>query len=101
MLVRIFAIISLIPVVVFGQLSTNTVTVNASQSSDAAPDEAVFGVAVYSAIEQGLDDIVGALAGSGITTANFSGVSFTQDPSLPANQTSRLRWDFLWTVPLA
>jgi hypothetical protein len=59
----------------YGQLESNSITVTASRSAVVQPDQAVFGVSVSSNIGTSLDDVLAALAGSGITIANFSGVS--------------------------
>ena len=40
------------------QLTNNTVTVTASQSSTARPDEAVFSMTVGSGVDKSLDDVV-------------------------------------------
>ena len=52
------------------QLANNTVTVTASQSSAAQPDEAVFSVTVASGLDKSLDDVVAAVSAVGITATN-------------------------------
>src|ERR1700730_7421267 len=59
----------------FAQLDSNSVTVTATRSMTQQPDQVLFGVTVQSGLNTSLDDVVAALQGSGITSANFSGVS--------------------------
>jgi hypothetical protein len=58
----------------FGQLDSNTVTVTASQSMNVQPDQALFAVYVTTPLTASLDDVLAAVKGAGITSANFSGV---------------------------
>ena len=62
----------------FGQIDSNAVTVTASRNANLQPDQVLFGVGVTSGFNVSLDDVVAALAGSGITVANFSSVSSQQ-----------------------
>ena len=82
------------------QIANNTVTVTASQSSAAQPDEGVFSVTVASGLDKNLDDVVAAVSGLGITAANLVGIS--TPPSifggLPA---SSLGWTFQLAVPFS
>jgi uncharacterized protein YggE len=59
----------------FGQLDSNTVTVTASQSMNVQPDQVLFAVYVTTPLTASLDDVLAALKGAGITSANFSGVN--------------------------
>ena len=59
----------------FGQLDSNSVTVTASRSTNVQPDQVLFAVYVTSRLSTSLDDVLAALKTSGITIANFSGVS--------------------------
>jgi hypothetical protein len=61
--------------VLFGQVDSNTVTVTSSQSTNVQPDQVLFAVSVTTSLNSTLDDVLAALKGSGITIANFSGVS--------------------------
>ena len=82
----------------FGQTEQNSVTVSASQSVNLQPDQAIFAITVQSGVNTGLDDVLTALAGSGITAANLSGVSTqcaTNSCSPPA-----LQWAFSLAGPL-
>ena len=86
----------------FGQVSANSVTVTASRSATVQPDEVYFAVFVSSGADKNLDDIVGALKGTGITAANF--VRLTSlfqpvGPTAPPHQS--LQWTFQILVPLA
>jgi hypothetical protein len=93
----------------FAQLDSNSVTVSATRSMSQQPDQVLFAVNVQSGLNTSLDDVVGALQGSGITAANFSGVSM--GPNLifavvgpqpaPPIMASPLQWIFSLPVPLA
>jgi uncharacterized protein YggE len=89
----------------FGQTEQNSITVSASQNVSLQPDQAVFGVTVQSGINTGLDDVLAALQGSGITAADLTGVS-TQGQfistlgSTPPNSAPTLYWAFSLPVPL-
>jgi hypothetical protein len=82
----------------FGQLGSGSVVVTSSQSSNLQPDQAVFSVTVGSGIDRGLDQIISALAGTGISAANLSGLSFQSSTGI---QAAPLDWDFQLIVPLA
>ena len=56
------------------QLSTNTITVTASQNASSQPDEALFSLTVASSVNQGLNDVVSALTSVGITSADLTGL---------------------------
>jgi uncharacterized protein YggE len=94
------------------QLANNTVTVTASQSSAAQPDEAVFSVTVGSGLDKILDDAVAAIASLGITAANLvqintglptnlvipGGTSVPPPSGVPA---TLLEWTFQLVVPFS
>ena len=84
----------------FGQLESNSITVTASNNTSLQPDQAVFTVIVQSGLTTGLDDVVNALAGSGITAANFSSVGTQINYNAAASSIS-LQWSFSLTAPLA
>jgi hypothetical protein len=77
------------------QLSTNTATVTVSQNTSSQPDEVVFNLILTSGVNQGLSDVVTALAGIGITSANLTGLGYSPTPS------PQLQWQFQLAVPLA
>jgi hypothetical protein len=83
----------------FGQLESNSITVTASNNTSLQPDQAVFTVIVQSGLTTGLDDVVNALAGSGITAANFTSVG-TQINYNGAASSISLQWSFSLTAPL-
>ena len=89
----------------FGQLDSNSITVSASNNATVQPDQAIFSVSVGSSLSTGLDDVLTALQGSGITAANFSGVgtngvsSSLGAPGVVATPT--LLWYFTLPAPLA
>ena len=72
----------------FGQLETDTLTIQASRSVNLAPDQVSFYVSVTAAPTSSLDQIVAALSGLGITASNLSSMYGAMD-----NQSSR-QWSF-------
>jgi len=101
----VFVLVSFCPLA-FGQLDSNSITVSVSSSANLQPDQAVFSVTVVSSITSGLDDVLAALQGSGITAANFTGVS-TQvqsiailSASLPPTLAPTIGWTFSLPVSL-
>jgi uncharacterized protein YggE len=90
----------------FAQLDSNSITVSASRSATLQPDQALFAVSVQSDLNTSLNDVLAALQGSGITSANFSGVStsslsaiFISGPiTSPPGPT--IQWTFGLPVPL-
>jgi hypothetical protein len=92
------------------QTDSNSITVVASRNASLQADQAVFGVSVGSGLTATLEDVLGALQGSGITIANFTGIStptlsFVGIPTalLPAPSPSVpiLQWSFTLAVPLS
>jgi len=102
----VFVLLSFCPLA-FGQLDSNSITVSVSQNASLQPDQAIFAVSVQSSITTGFDDVLAALQGSGITAANFSGLSTQQGTvgatTLPGGQLPpvMLVWTFSLPVPLA
>jgi uncharacterized protein YggE len=93
----VFLLVSFCPLA-FGQIDSNSITVSASTGANLQPDQAVFGITVQSGLTTGLDDVLAALQGSGITATNFSSVS-----TLPINANGSmlpLQWGFTLPVPL-
>jgi uncharacterized protein YggE len=90
----------------FAQLDSNSITVSASTNATLQPDQVVFSVSVQASINTGLDDVLTALQGSGITAANFSGVN-TQGQTIatlgamPPMPAPTLTWSFTLPAPLA
>jgi uncharacterized protein YggE len=80
---------------VFAQLDTNTITIQASRSVNLTPDQIIFSVSISADSNTSLDQIVAALSNSGIAAANFAGVTGGTD-----NQ-SLLQWLFTLAAPLA
>jgi uncharacterized protein YggE len=87
----------------FPQSLTNSITVSASNNATLQPDQAVFTVSVQSGATTGLDDVLAGLQGSGITVANFTGVTTAQNYTCvgPTPTTQMLQWTFSLPVPLA
>jgi hypothetical protein len=98
-----FLLISSVPAA-FAQLDSNSVTVSAIRSVTQQPDQVLFAVTVQSGLNTSLDDVVAALQGSGITAANFSGVSMGANLVLnlqPTMAPPLLQWIFALPAPLA
>src|SRR5580704_5775267 len=79
---------------VFGQLDSDTVTIQASRYANLTPDQVVFTVSVSAGPTTSLDQIVAALANSGITESHFVGVTGGTDNQSP------LQWLFTLAAPL-
>ncbi len=100
---------------VFAQTDANSITVVASRNTNFQADQAVFSVSVASGINASLDDVLGALQGSGVTAANFTGVNSSQQLSIttipgitpfpvvpgPIVPLPSLQWSFTLSVPLS
>jgi uncharacterized protein YggE len=78
----------------FGQLETDTITIQASRSVNLAPDQVSFYVSVTADPTSSLDQIVAALSGLGITASNLTGMYGAND-----NRGS-LQWSFTLATPL-
>jgi uncharacterized protein YggE len=92
----------------FGQLDSNSVTVTANRNVNLQPDQVLFAVYVTTPFTASLDDVLAAVKGVGITSANFSGVSSNATgtfivgltgTTLPATPT--VQWAFGLPVPFA
>jgi Protein of unknown function (DUF541) len=89
-----------------GQPDSNSVTVTASQSMNVQPDQVLFAVYVTTGLNSSLDDVLAALKGVGITSANFSGVNSAAGGQLcvgTGNQplAPTVQWAFGLPVPFA
>src|ERR1700680_2896172 len=82
-----------VPVQLFGQIESDTLTLSASRVLSIQPDQAHFNVTMVSTPTQGLDEILAALQATGITAANFS--------SLTSQSDGTLQWLFNLPVSLA
>jgi hypothetical protein len=78
----------------FGQLETDTITIQASRFVSPTPDQVSFYISVVAGPASSLDQIVAALSGLGITASNLSNMYGAMD-----NQSS-LQWSFTLAVPL-
>jgi uncharacterized protein YggE len=92
---------ALLPALIYGQVSNNSVTVTASQTISAQPDQAIFSVAVDSGFDKNLSDIVGALPSVGIAAPNFVGLSIVQQMQVKGAAPPPVEWDFQLPVPIA
>lgn len=89
----------------FGQLDSNSVTVTASQSMNLQPDQVLFAVYVTTGLTASLDDVLAAVKGVGITSANFSGVNSSAAAQVclgtGSQPTPSEQWAFGFPVPFA
>ena len=90
------------------QLDSNSITVTASPSTPTGvqPDQAVYIVQVSTGLDMSLDDVIAALQGSGITSANFQGLSPTffntfNGSGVSGPPTLMLSWSFRFAVPFS
>jgi uncharacterized protein YggE len=100
----IFLLMPATPLV--AQLANNSVTVTASQSSTAQPDEAVFSVTVGSGVDKSLDNVVAVVSALGITLTNLLQINSPLSPALfsippPNNAPPSLGWTFQLVVPFS
>src|SRR5690242_4547717 len=75
-------------------LGQQSLTITASRSIALQPDEVVFAVTVSSGLNTGLDDVVAALTGSGVTASNFVNIDTGRARPDPV-----LVWSFNLPVP--
>jgi hypothetical protein len=86
----------------FGQLSTNSVTVTASNTANLQPDQILYSIEVDSPLNATLDQVVAVVASLGITATNLSSISNSTvaivgtQPGPPA-----LGWFFSYMAPIA
>lgn len=85
--------------IVLGQPVSNAITITASRTVYSQPDQVVFYVDVNSGLDTDLEGAVAALAGTGITTSNFTSV-YAQ-ASRAGIFPPLLDWSFTLAVPLA
>jgi len=85
----------------FGQLDSNSITVTASSSTTIQADEAVFLVSVTSSLDTKLDQVVAAIAQTGITGSDLVSVNIIVFPSFAAPSVMGLQWTFLLGAPLS
>lgn len=82
------------------QTSPHSITVTATRTNTAAPDQVTFQVSVNAPPTVSLTDAVAALQGTGIVLANFTNVYSTQNYN-GTQYVTVLQWNFTITVPLA
>jgi uncharacterized protein YggE len=107
MLIRRLPFLLILAAPLLAQLSNNTVTVTASQSSTAQPDEVVFAATVTAGLDKSLNDIVAAVLGVGINAANLAQIGLaslsTPYPPPPPGTVlpPSLDWTFWLAVPFS
>lgn len=77
----------------FAQLETHTLTITAARQINLQPDQVGFGVYVASSTATSVDQVVAALSGLNITSANLTAISNAD--------ASTLQWSFILAVPLS
>jgi uncharacterized protein YggE len=102
MVQRLFFALLIFTGAALAQVTSSSVTVTASRSTNLQPDQVVFGVAVTTPVTGTRDDAVNALGGSGITAANFTGVyTNTLYPSGTNTPLNVLQWNFSLTASIS
>ncbi len=86
--------------IAFGQLTSNAITVSASNNPSLQPDEAIFSITVQSNLTTSLQNVLTALPGAGITAANLSSVNTVQVFASGSSSVLDLEWTFTLPVPL-
>lgn len=79
----------------FGQLDSDTLTIQASRTVNLTPDQVVFSISISASPNTSLDQVVAALANLGVTAANLANVAGGTDSQ------SATYWDFTLAAPLA
>jgi len=77
----------------FAQLESHTLTVTATRQITLQPDQVVLSLTVNASPTTTVDQVVAALAGLGITSANLSGLNHNSAP--------QLQWTFTLALPLS
>lgn len=75
----------------FAQLESHTLAISATRTINPQPDQVMFGLTVSSSPTASLDQIVAALSGLGITSANLTGIS----------NLFPFQWGFTFVAPLS
>lgn len=85
----------------FGQLSTNSVTVTASNTANLQPDQIVYSIEIDSPLNATLDQVVAAVASLGITTSNLSSIDSQHLQAVVTGQSAPppLSWFFSLAAP--
>jgi len=89
----IFASLFVFAASAFGQLDPHTLTITATRQINLQPDQVVFALSVSSSAGTNFGQILAALTGQGITSANFTGINNNLAP--------QLQWTFTLAAPLA
>ena len=99
---RLSSLLLLSCFVLFGELDSNTITIRSSRFVTVPPDQVVFNVTVNAPQTAGLDDVLAALRGSGVTAADLTNISSEREvieagaPFVPT-----LIWMFSTPAPFA
>jgi uncharacterized protein YggE len=102
MVQRLFFALLIFTAAAGAQVTSSSVTVTASRSTNLQPDLVGITVAVTTPATGTRDDAVNALGGSGITVTNFVGVyTSTVYPSGSNSPLTVLQWNFSITAPIS
>ena len=83
------------------QLDSNSITISASRRSNLQPDQVNFSVGVHSDLNASLDEVAGALQGTGIKASSLVGLYGTGPSLLPITSAQPgIDWIFSLVVPL-
>jgi uncharacterized protein YggE len=98
---RNFILLTLISTgLALAQTTPNSITVTATRTVTAQPDQVVFQLSVTSPLTAGRDDVIAALQGTGITAANFTSM-YTNQQYVNGQYLTALQWNFNLTAPLS
>jgi uncharacterized protein YggE len=78
-------------ILAYGQLDSNSVTITASRNLSVPADQAILSMSVTTPATTTLDEVLAALAGQGVTTANLTG----------ASTDTSVTWNFTLSVPVS
>ena len=83
------------------QIVQNTVTVTASANPNLQPDQVNFSLDVTSAIQTGINDVLTALQGVGVTMANFTGIGAGQTFVFQPARKAQPSIDWYFNLPVS
>jgi hypothetical protein len=90
-----FLALLFVPGLLFGQLDSNSITVTASRTLSAPPDQVIYGVTVNGPLTATLDNAVAQVRSLGLSASDLSGASVGNSSPLT------LSWTFNLAVPFA
>jgi len=94
----------LLPAVLLAQAGSGSVTVTATQSATASPDQAIYAVVVTSSLDKTLSDVLPSLAGLGLTAVSLTGLTSQTSGNTvttPPAPAPGLQWSFQFVAPFS